>query len=54
MPPYKKEFFKYCMNEQEEALKEEVFANLVPESGKVYTQMALHCFDKTKAAYVGL
>ena len=32
--PYKKEFFKYCMNEQEEALKEEVFAGLVPESGK--------------------
>ena len=25
MPPYKKEFFKYCMNEQEESLKEEVF-----------------------------
>ena len=24
MPPYKKEFFKYCMNEQEESLKEEV------------------------------
>ena len=40
------------MNEQEEALKEEVFADLVPESGKVYTQMALHWFDKTKAAYV--
>ena len=34
MPPYKKEFFKYCMNEQEESLKEEVFADLVPESGK--------------------
>ena len=52
MPPYKKEFFKYCMNEQEESLKEEVFADLVSESGKVYTQMALHWFDKTKAAYV--
>ena len=37
---------------QEESLKEEVFADLVPESGKVYTQMALHWFDKTKAAYV--
>ena len=33
-------------------MKEEVFADLVPESGKVYTQMALHWFDKTKAAYV--
>ena len=40
------------MNEQEEYLKEEVFATLVPESGKVYTQMALPWFDKTKAAYV--
>ncbi|ETW90929.1 hypothetical protein X841_03390 [Streptococcus thermophilus M17PTZA496] len=30
------------MNEQEESLKEEVFATLVFESGKVYTQMALH------------
>ena len=42
----------YCMNEQEESLKEEVFATLVSESGKVYTQMALHWFDKRKAAYV--
>ena len=32
IPPYKKNFFKYCMNEQEGALKEEVFAILVPES----------------------
>ena len=38
------------MNEQEESLKEEVFADLVPESGKVYTQMALHWFDKTKSS----
>ncbi|CAD0129901.1 conserved protein of unknown function [Streptococcus thermophilus] len=30
------------MNEQEESLKEEVFATLVSESGKVYTQMAIH------------
>ncbi|AIC25125.1 conserved protein of unknown function [Streptococcus thermophilus] len=30
------------MNEQEESLKEEVFTTLVSESGKVYTQMALH------------
>ena len=40
------------MNEQEESLKEEVFTTLVSESGKVYTQMALHWFDKRKAAYV--
>lgn len=52
MPPYRKEFFEYCMNEQEEFLKEEVFADLVPESGKSILRWALHWFDKTKAAYV--
>ena len=51
MPLIKREFFKYCMNEQEETLKRGSFAGLVPESGKVYSQMALHWFDKTKAAY---
>lgn len=52
MPPYKKPFFKYCMNEQEQAAKEAIFAQLVPESGLVYTQMALPFLDKTRAAYV--
>lgn len=52
MPPYKAEFFKYCMNVQEENLKEEVFAGLVPESGKVYAQMAFPFFDKSRASYV--
>ena len=42
----------YWMNEQEEALKEDGFAGRVPVSGIVNTQMALHWFDKTKAAYV--
>lgn len=52
MPPYKEEFFKYCLNEQEDALKEEIFATLIPESGKVYTQMAFPFLDKTRAGHV--
>lgn len=52
MPPYKKEFFKYCMNEQSEADKEAVFATLIPESGLVYAQMAFPFFDKKKSAVV--
>ncbi|MBF0779861.1 MULTISPECIES: alpha/beta fold hydrolase [unclassified Granulicatella] len=52
MPPYKKPFFTYCMNEQEYEAKEKIFSTLVPESGLVYTQMALPFFDKEKAAYV--
>lgn len=52
MPPYKKEFFRYCLNAQEEGLKEEIFASLIPESGKVYAQMAFPFFDKSRAAYV--
>ncbi|QPK93596.1 alpha/beta hydrolase [Actinomyces sp. zg-332] len=52
MPPYKKEFFKYCMNEQEESGKEIVFADLVPESGRVYFQMALPFLDPSNSAKV--
>lgn len=52
MPPYKKEFFKYCMNEQTPEGKEEVFKDLIPESGLVYAQMAFPFFDKKKSAYV--
>lgn len=52
MPPYKAEFFKYCLNEQDEALKHEIFQDLVPESGKVYTQMAFPFLDKTQAGKV--
>lgn len=52
MPPYKKEFFRYCLNEQDESLKEEIFASLIPELGKVYAQMAFPFFDKSRAGYV--
>lgn len=52
MPPYKKEFFNYCMNEQTLEAKEAVFKQLVPESGLVYTQMAFPFFDRNKACVV--
>lgn len=52
MPPYKKEFFNYCMNEQDEAGKEAVFKDLVPESGRVYFEMALPFLDPKKSAKV--
>ncbi|MEY8462018.1 alpha/beta fold hydrolase [Streptococcus merionis] len=52
MPPYKEEFFKYCMNVQDSALKEKIFKDLVPESGKVYTQLAFPFADKSRAGYV--
>ncbi|QTU82401.1 alpha/beta hydrolase [Carnobacteriaceae bacterium zg-C25] len=52
MPPYKKEFFKYCMNEQTIEDKEAVFKTLIPESGLVYAQMAFPFLDKKKSAYV--
>ncbi|MDQ0223073.1 alpha/beta fold hydrolase [Streptococcus moroccensis] len=52
MPPYKVEFFNYCMNVQDPELKEDIFKDLVPESGKVYTQMAFPFADKTRASYV--
>lgn len=52
MPPYKHAFFNYCMNEQDPALKEQLFKDLVPESGLVYTQMAFPFLDPKKSAYV--
>lgn len=52
MPPYKKEFIKYCLNEQEEDGKEALFNTLIPESGLVYTQMAFPMFDKNKSTVV--
>ncbi|MGQ7661318.1 alpha/beta fold hydrolase [Streptococcus suis] len=52
MPPYKDEFFRYCLNVQDPALKEEIFKTLVPESGKVYSQMAFPFFDKSRAGHV--
>ncbi|MET3557340.1 pimeloyl-ACP methyl ester carboxylesterase [Streptococcus rupicaprae] len=52
MPPYKEEFFKYCLNAQDQSLKEEIFNGLVPESGKVYAQMAFPFADKSRAGRV--
>lgn len=52
MPPYKDEFFRYCLNAQEDSIKEDLFRELVPESGKVYAQMAFPFWDKSRAAYV--
>lgn len=49
---YKKEFFSYCMNVQKEEDKEAVFADLVPESGRVYTEMAFPWLDKRRSAYM--
>ncbi|HFI0251864.1 TPA: alpha/beta fold hydrolase [Streptococcus suis] len=52
MPPYKKAFFNYCLNAQDPEIKEGLYQGLVPESGKVYTQMAFPFLDKSRAAYV--
>ncbi|MCI6272154.1 MAG: alpha/beta hydrolase [Erysipelotrichaceae bacterium] len=52
MPPYKHAFFDYCMNEQDINLKQKLFDELVPESGRVYAQMAFPFFDKKRSAYV--
>lgn len=52
MPPYQQEFFRYCLNAQDEGIKEALFKDLVPESGKVYTQMAFPFLDKTRAGSV--
>lgn len=52
MPPYKDEFFRYCLNAQDPAIKEDIFKDLVPESGKVYTQMAFPFLDKSRAGRV--
>ncbi|MFC3927438.1 alpha/beta fold hydrolase [Streptococcus caprae] len=49
---YKDEFFRFCMNVQDEADKEVVFADLVPESGRTYTEMAFPFLDKKRSAYV--
>lgn len=52
IPPYKKSFFSYCLNAQDPSIKEALYQNLVPDSGKVYTQMAFPFFDKSRAGYV--
>lgn len=35
IPPYKKAFFSYCLNAQDPSIKEKLYQNLVPDSGKV-------------------
>ena len=52
IPPYKKAFFSYCLNAQDPSIKEKLYQNLVPDSGKVYTQMAFPFLDKSRASYV--
>lgn len=52
MPPYKKQFMKYCLNEQKESEKESLFNTLVPESGLVYMQMAFPFFDRNHSTKV--
>ncbi|MFA9414024.1 MULTISPECIES: alpha/beta fold hydrolase [unclassified Streptococcus] len=52
MPPYKDEFFRYCLNAQDDAIKEDLFKDLVPESGKVYTQIAFPFLDNSRAGRV--
>lgn len=52
IPPYKKAFFSYCLNAQDPSIKEALYQNLVPDSGKVYTQMAFPFLDKSRAGYV--
>lgn len=52
MPPYKDAQFNLAMQAQSQALKEEVYDGAVPESGLVYTQMALADFDPNKTTKV--
>ena len=49
---HKKAFFSYCLNAQDPSIKEKLYQNLVPDSGKVYTQMAFPFLDKSRAGYV--
>lgn len=52
MPPYKDTYFNYVTNLQTQETKEELFNNLVPESGKAYTEMSFPFFDKNKSTKV--
>jgi len=45
MPPYKDVQYKLAMPQQSQALKEVAYAQAVPESGLVYTQMSLPFLD---------
>ncbi len=50
--PTEKRVFDYCMNHQPENLRQEFYAGLVPESGRVYAEMAFWFLDPNKAARV--
>lgn len=50
--PTKKRVYKYCMNHQPKHLQEAFYAGLVPESGRVYAEMAFWFLDPNKAASV--
>lgn len=52
MPPYWHAFDKYVGVFQSQEKKKKDFADLVPESGWVYTQVAMPFLDKDKEAYV--
>lgn len=52
MPPYWNSLVKYCMNVQPPELQKEFYEQLVPESGRVYTEMAFWFFDPNRSAKV--
>lgn len=47
--PNKYAYFNYIANKQTDDVKAKGFAGLVPESGRVYTQMSLPFLDKSKS-----
>lgn len=52
MPPYRHTYYKYVANKQGQEVKDKAFADLVPESGRVYTEMGLAFLDKKKTTRV--
>lgn len=50
--PTKKSVYEYCMNHQPKDLQDAFYAGLVPESGRVYAEMAFWFLDPHKAATV--
>lgn len=50
--PNKKNIQKYVMNKQSEATQNEFYEKLVPESGRVYAELAFWFLDRNKAATV--
>ncbi len=52
MPPYKDAKYYVAMSEQKLELKDEVFQDAVPESGKVYTEITFPQFVGTQSNWV--